>query len=74
MSDKKNSLIDQDFLKQEIFKFAKDVFESEDLAVEWLNSRVPALQNRTPLECLKNEGGFEWVVQVLDKIKYGDYS
>ncbi|EGR2999102.1 antitoxin Xre/MbcA/ParS toxin-binding domain-containing protein [Vibrio parahaemolyticus] len=56
-------------LKSEI----EDVFRSEEMANEWLTSSVPALQGLTPIEVLQ-QGDVESVLDIVNRLKYGDFS
>lgn len=53
---------------------ASSVWESKELAKEWLSSEVPALSNQTPLSLFDTSEGRHWVSQVLSHIEYGEYS
>ncbi|EKA7380505.1 DUF2384 domain-containing protein [Vibrio parahaemolyticus] len=51
----------------------EDVFRSEEMANEWLTSSVPALQGLTPIEVLQ-QGNVELVLDIVNRLKYGDFS
>ncbi|EPW6908705.1 antitoxin Xre/MbcA/ParS toxin-binding domain-containing protein [Vibrio parahaemolyticus] len=51
----------------------EDVFRSEEMANEWLTSSVPALQGLTPIEVLR-QGDVESVLDIVNRLKYGDFS
>ncbi len=51
----------------------EDVFRSEEMANEWLTSSVPALQGLTPIEVLQ-QGDVELVLDIVNRLKYGDFS
>ncbi len=51
----------------------EDVFRSEEMANEWLTSSVPALQGFTPIEVLQ-QGDVESVLDIVNRLKYGDFS
>jgi putative toxin-antitoxin system antitoxin component (TIGR02293 family) len=57
-----------------LLKQAMDVWESRDLAIEWLNSSVPALDGERPINLLDTFEGRKWVGQVLNKIEHGEFS
>ncbi len=51
-----------------------DIFCSEDeIAIEWLTTPIPALNGLTPVEAVQQDD-LEWVLDVLNRIKYGDFS
>ncbi|HBC3976575.1 MULTISPECIES: MbcA/ParS/Xre antitoxin family protein [Vibrio] len=51
----------------------EDVFENPDSRTEWLTSAIPALSGLTPLEVVL-KGDIKRVLDVLTRIKYGDFS
>lgn len=53
---------------------AVDVWESRELAIEWLKSPVPALDGERPITLLDTFEGRRWVSQVLNKIEHGEFS
>lgn len=57
-----------------LIKQAEDVWESRDMAIQWLKSPVPALDGQKPITLFDTFEGREWVSQVLTKIEYGDFS
>lgn len=46
---------------------------TEEMANEWLTSSVPALQGLTPIEVLQ-QGDVESVLDIVNRLKYGDFS
>ncbi len=69
-SDTSEELLDA----MRIFVLATDVFGNKDIAREWLNTRVPALNNERPLDLFDTFEGRKWVSQVLNAIKWGEFS
>ena len=57
-----------------LLNHAEQVFESRDLAMQWLHNPVPALSGAVPLELFDTFEGRRWVSQVLAQIEYGDFS
>lgn len=57
-----------------LLRQATQVWESEDAAMEWLKSEVPALGGVRPISLFDTFEGRRWVSQVLRKIEYGDFS
>ena len=59
-----------------IWKRAIEVFDSEDLARQWMNSPLPLLHNRTPQQCADSgdAGQQREVLTILARIDYGMYS
>jgi putative toxin-antitoxin system antitoxin component (TIGR02293 family) len=53
---------------------ARDTFEKDDVADEWLHSQNPALGNRIPIEMARTDMGAREVDAVLTRIEYGVYS
>jgi putative toxin-antitoxin system antitoxin component (TIGR02293 family) len=51
-----------------------DVWEAPDLALQWLESPVPALDGERPINLFDTFEGRRWVAQVLNKIEHGDFS
>ncbi len=57
-------------LKSEI----DDLFCSEEkIAIEWLTTPVRALNGLTPIEAVQ-QGDLEWVLGILNRLRYGDFS
>lgn len=57
-----------------IYDLAIEVFEEEPVALEWLKTPNPALEEKTPLEFLGTEPGAREVENLLMRIEYGVYS
>lgn len=57
-----------------LLRQATEVWESRDLAIQWLNSPVPALDGEKPINLFDTFEGREWVSQVLNKIEHGEFS
>jgi putative toxin-antitoxin system antitoxin component (TIGR02293 family) len=57
-----------------LLKQAVDVWESRDMAIEWLKSSVPALGGEKPINLFDTFEGRRWVAQVLNKIEHGEFS
>jgi putative toxin-antitoxin system antitoxin component (TIGR02293 family) len=54
-----------------IYSLAKDVFEADDAAREWLRRPQTGLGNRVPLELMTTEVGAREVEDLLGRIEYG---
>ena len=57
-----------------VLSLSISVWESQDLAAQWLKSPVPALTNLTPMSLMDSYEGRRWVMNVLDKIEVGQFS
>lgn len=55
------------------FALAKDVLGSDEKARGWFRQKLPALDNRTPVECLTTEVGTALVRELLEQIEHGIY-
>jgi putative toxin-antitoxin system antitoxin component (TIGR02293 family) len=53
---------------------AQEVWESNEIALQWLNAPVAALGGKQPVELFDTFEGRRWVSQVLSKIEHGDFS
>lgn len=53
------------------FKRAIDVFGQEQMAREWMSTRLLALGDRTPLELLDSSAGYQMVLNTIGRIAYG---
>lgn len=51
--------------------FAADVFDSVDVARNWLNNPHPSLGGKTPIDCTNNELGMQEVRALLAGLKRG---
>jgi putative toxin-antitoxin system antitoxin component (TIGR02293 family) len=57
-----------------VVRHARDVFEKDDIADEWLRSPNPALQNDVPILMARTDTGAREVDAVLTRIEYGVYT
>ena len=57
-----------------IFARAKDVFEDNDDAANWLNEPLESFGGQTPLELSRTEPGAREVEQILGRIEHGVFS
>lgn len=57
-----------------VLSLSISVWESQDLAAQWLKSPVPALTGLTPMSLMDSYEGRRWVMSVLDKIEVGQFS
>ena len=57
-----------------VIDLAVQVWESQELALEWLNAPVVALGGEYPRNLFDTFEGRRWVSQVLNKIEHGDFS
>lgn len=55
----------------EVLMFATEVFGTEDIAREWLETRIPALGDRAPMELLDSDAGCVLVINTLHQIAWG---
>lgn len=69
--DEHQSEVISDALK--IYNRACQVFESEQLANDWLQSDVPALHG-PPIDLMDTSEGRRWVMDTLERIETGDFS
>lgn len=53
---------------------ADEVFESRDLAIDWLNSKNAALSGLTPLSLMDTDVGTESVLDTLGRIEHGVFA
>lgn len=56
-----------------VYMQAANIYESMDLAKEWMNSSIPALGGEVPAQLLDTHAGRELVRQTLRKMDYGEY-
>jgi putative toxin-antitoxin system antitoxin component (TIGR02293 family) len=54
-----------------IYSFAREVFEDDKMAREWLHKPQYGLGGRVPLEMLQTEAGAREVEDLLGRIEYG---
>lgn len=59
--------------QEKILKRAIEVFASEAKATLWLNSELPSLRHRKPIEISTSAEGFEEADAVLARIESGSY-
>tara|TARA_B100000678_G_scaffold185931_1_gene155399 strand:+ start:199 stop:411 length:213 start_codon:yes stop_codon:yes gene_type:complete len=57
-----------------VLQMAETVFESQEIALEWLESPVNALNGERPSQLLKTSEGCARVYQILNKLETGDFS
>ena len=65
------SASDRLFRVANIFSFAKEVFESEETALEWLHDEQVGLGGRVPFDMIITEAGTREVEDLLGRIEYG---
>ncbi len=53
---------------------AEEVFESLDIAVDWLKATNASLSGQTPLSLVDTEIGAEWVMDTLGRIEQGVFA
>ena len=54
-----------------VVQASRELFESQDLAFDWLSSPLPPLNGESPLSyCRKNE---QEVLSLIERIKYGEF-
>jgi putative toxin-antitoxin system antitoxin component (TIGR02293 family) len=57
-----------------VFSQAIDVFGDEEIAKEWLHTRIPALNGEYPIELCDTFAGRSLVKECLQAIEYGEFS
>ncbi|PMG54161.1 hypothetical protein BCT40_10385 [Vibrio lentus] len=57
----------------EVRKMLLELFEQEELVEQWLNKPKWFFYGLTPSEMLKKPGGRELVLEILNRIRYGDF-
>ncbi|MGF1826414.1 MbcA/ParS/Xre antitoxin family protein [Vibrio splendidus] len=57
----------------EVREVLLELFEQEELVHEWLNNPKWFFSDLTPSEMLKKPGGREMVLEILNRIRYGDF-
>jgi putative toxin-antitoxin system antitoxin component (TIGR02293 family) len=57
-----------------VFQDAITVFENEQLAKEWLHTRIPALAGEYPINLCDTFEGRKLVREALQAIEYGEFS
>jgi len=53
------------------FKRAIELFGNEEMAREWMSTKLLALGDHTPLELLDSSAGYEMVLNTIGRIAYG---
>lgn len=56
-----------------VYTQAATVYESFDLAKEWMRSSIPALGGEIPVNMIDSHAGREVVRQVLRRMEFGEY-
>lgn len=57
-----------------VLQLAQIVFESKQIALEWLESPVPALEGKTPRQLMQSPEGCKRILKVLKKLESGEFS
>lgn len=57
-----------------LFVHVVNIYDSVNLAKEWIHSQVPALGGQVPANILHTIDGREAITQILRKLELGDYS
>lgn len=57
-----------------VLQMAKTVFESQEIALEWLENPINALDGAIPSQLLENPEGRVRIYQILSKLETGDFS
>ncbi|MEM9154932.1 MAG: antitoxin Xre/MbcA/ParS toxin-binding domain-containing protein [Cyanobacteria bacterium P01_F01_bin.33] len=57
-----------------VFQEAVTVFEDEEIAREWLHTRIPALTGERPIDLFDTSEGRSLVRESLRAIEYGEFS
>lgn len=61
-------------IEQDVWDMADKVFDSRRISEEWMNTVVPALGDRKPIELMNSVEGREMISDALARITTGDYS
>lgn len=61
-------------IEEKILEIAKDAFDNEQTAQEWLGEPNIQLGNRRPIEVLNTPEGFDAVKTILGQIKYAIFA
>ncbi|RVU33936.1 DUF2384 domain-containing protein [Hwanghaeella grinnelliae] len=61
-------------LLKELYEKAKEVFQNESKAKEWIVSPALALSGQKPIDLVATEHGAEMVEDVLTRLEYGVYT
>ncbi|XOB94239.1 antitoxin Xre/MbcA/ParS toxin-binding domain-containing protein [Pseudomonadota bacterium 24LQ007] len=59
---------------ESIVRYAAEVFECQETALEWLESPVVALGGRRPSDLCQTQQGREQVAKILRKIELGEFT
>ncbi|MCL1137736.1 antitoxin Xre/MbcA/ParS toxin-binding domain-containing protein [Shewanella pneumatophori] len=59
---------------REIFQPLIDMFKTEQNVFHWLNKGLPALSGKAPIEILSEPDGIEQILDLINRIKRGDFS
>jgi putative toxin-antitoxin system antitoxin component (TIGR02293 family) len=57
-----------------VYARAVDVFEDEELALEWLQAPIVALGGRIPMSLLDTSAGVDLVLTELGRLEYGVFA
>ncbi|WP_135384356.1 MbcA/ParS/Xre antitoxin family protein [Vibrio tasmaniensis] len=57
----------------EVRKVLQELFKQEELVEQWLNKPKWYFYGLTPSEMLEKPGGIEIVLEILNRIRYGDF-
>lgn len=60
--------------ERRIIKKAIKIFGSRQMAIEWLESPLVALNNQKPRDVIHTSEGAEWVSNLLERIRTGEFS
>ena len=58
-------------MDEQVLARAIEVFETRENALEWLNSPIPTLGNRSPMSYLGTPDGIQRVLNLLGQIEWG---
>ncbi len=58
----------------EIIYRGKEVLGSEELLQQWMKAKIPALDNKRPLDYLATFTGQEYLLTILGRIEHGIFS
>lgn len=59
---------------QKLESRTQEVFEDKEVAVQWLESPNPILNNKKPIDLATTDAGLNEVLQLLGRLEHGIFS
>ena len=59
---------------QKLVSRTQEVFEDKEVAVQWLESPNPILNNKKPIDLATTDAGLNEVLQLLGRLEHGIFS